>query len=145
LRDGQVLDLGDRSALCPADATYTGVASFGGESFHSFYWPRDLDGGTAGKKVDFSGKRVAVIGTGATGVQIITEVAKMAGELFSFQRTPNWCTPLGNGPLEPKEMNSIKSRYDEILNFCRTTPTSFPFMPVNQSAQEVGPQEREAF
>jgi cation diffusion facilitator CzcD-associated flavoprotein CzcO len=123
---------------------YDGAESFRGESFHSYYWPRDPSGSTAGKTADFTGKRVAVIGTGATGVQIITEVAKSAGELVVFQRTPNWCIPLGNGPLATAEMNEIKGRYRDLLDFCKTTPTSFPYMPINMSALEVGKAERDA-
>ena len=54
--------------------------------------------------VRFEGKRVAVIGTGATGVQTITEVAKTAGQLTVFQRTPKWCAPLHNGKIGKEEM-----------------------------------------
>jgi (2,2,3-trimethyl-5-oxocyclopent-3-enyl)acetyl-CoA 1,5-monooxygenase len=148
LDDGSVV--GTRyliSATGPLSAAqmpaYEGVDTFRGESFHSYYWPRDPAGSTAGKAVDFSGKRVAVIGTGATGVQIITEVAKSAGELFVFQRTPNWCIPLGNGPLDAAQMTDIKARYREILDFCRTTPTSFPYMPINRSVLETAKAERD--
>jgi cation diffusion facilitator CzcD-associated flavoprotein CzcO len=60
-----------------------GVESFRGQSCHTHYWPKE--------PVKFDGKRVAVIGTGATGVQTITEVAKTVGHLTVFQRTPQWC------------------------------------------------------
>ena len=69
-----------------------GVDSFKGQSFHTAQWPHE--------PVSFVGKRVAVIGTGATGVQTIAEVAKTAGHLTVFQRTPNWCKPLHNGPID---------------------------------------------
>jgi cation diffusion facilitator CzcD-associated flavoprotein CzcO len=59
---------------------------FQGQSCHTHYWPKE--------PVRFAGKRVAVIGTGATGVQTITEVAKTVGNLTVFQRTPQWCAPL---------------------------------------------------
>ena len=62
-----------------------GVESFRGESFHTSRWPSE--------PVDFSGKRVGVIGTGATAVQLIPEVAKECGHLTVFQRTPNFCAP----------------------------------------------------
>jgi len=68
-----------------------GIDSFQGDSFHTSRWPHE--------PVDFTGKRVAVIGTGATGVQVIQEVAKTAGHLTVFQRTPNYCAPLQNGPI----------------------------------------------
>ena len=77
---------------------YPGMDLFRGETYHSYFWPHER-GGYGGKNVDFSGKRVGVIGTGATGVQIITEVAKTAGELYVYQRHPNWCTPLCDKPI----------------------------------------------
>ena len=129
----------------PQMPAYTGLDSFKGDSYHSYYWPRDPEGSTAGKKVDYRCKRVGVIGTGATGVQIITEVAKSAGELFVFQRTPNWCTPLRNSPLSASRTNEIKANYREILDYCKTTQTSFPYNFREQSALEVSPEEREQF
>src|ERR1700730_13009657 len=62
-----------------------GVETFRGEAYHTARWPN--------RPVSFAGKRVAVIGTGATGVQTIQEVAQTAGHLTVFQRTPNWCAP----------------------------------------------------
>src|SRR5262249_50739384 len=69
----------------------TGVESFRGQSCHTHYWPKE--------PVQFEGKRVAVIGTGATGIQTITEVAKTAGHLTIFQRTPQWSAPLHNAKI----------------------------------------------
>ena len=72
---------------------FAGRDSFEGESFHTAQWPKE------GR--DFSGKRVAVIGTGATAVQLITEVAKQVGQLTVFQRTANYCAPLTKRPDRP--------------------------------------------
>src|SRR5207245_10294883 len=98
------------SAVGPLSATrmpgIPGAESFRGESFHSSRWPRNEDGTPAG--VDFTGKRVGVIGTGATGVQIIPIVAETAAKLHVLQRTPNWCIPLGNGPLTPQLMRELR-------------------------------------
>ena len=66
-----------------------GIDSFEGQSFHTYDWPQE--------PVDLAGKRVAVIGTGATGVQVIGAIADQVGELTVFQRRPNWCAPLHNG------------------------------------------------
>ena len=66
-----------------------GMESFAGPSFHTFDWPAE--------PVDLTGKRVAVIGTGATAIQVIPEIAKEAAELVVFQRRPNWAAPLNNG------------------------------------------------
>ena len=63
-----------------------GIDSFKGPSFHTSRWPHE--------PVDFSGKRVAIIGTGASGVQAIQEICKNVGHLTVFQRRPNWCAPL---------------------------------------------------
>ena len=72
----------------PTMPTIPGIDDFKGESWHTGLWPHH--------PVSFEGKRVAVIGTGASGVQAITEIAKTVGHLTVFQRTPNWCTPLRN-------------------------------------------------
>ena len=75
----------------PTMPRIAGVDDFEGEAYHTGLWPKH--------PVTFEGKRVAVIGTGATGVQAIQEIAKTAGHLTVFQRRPNWCTPLHNRPI----------------------------------------------
>jgi cation diffusion facilitator CzcD-associated flavoprotein CzcO len=112
-----------------------GMDSFGGPSFHTSSWPKE--------EVDFSGKRVAVIGTGATAVQLIPEVAKTVGELSVFQRTPNWCAPLHNGPIEQTEMDEIKTRYQEIFDTCNDTFAGFQHVPDRRKALEISAEERE--
>ena len=86
----------------PTMPQFPGIADFKGQSFHTGLWPKE--------KVDFTGKRVAVIGTGASGVQTIQEVGKTAKELVVFQRTPNWCAPLHNGKISAEEMAEIRTR-----------------------------------
>jgi cation diffusion facilitator CzcD-associated flavoprotein CzcO len=88
---------------------------------------------------------VAVIGTGATGVQTITEVAKTAGTLTVFQRTPNFCAPLRNAPIGRKEMQEIRSRYPEIFARCKETWGGFIHQADERHALSVTPEEREAF
>ena len=73
----------------PTMPNIPGIDTFKGVSCHTHRWP--MDG------VDFAGKRVGIIGTGATAVQTIQEIAKTVGHLAVFQRTPNWCAPLHNG------------------------------------------------
>jgi cation diffusion facilitator CzcD-associated flavoprotein CzcO len=85
-----------------------GIDSFEGEACHTARWPHE--------PVDFSGKRVAVIGTGATGVQVIQEVAKTAAHLTVFQRTPNFCAPLRNRPIDEETQREIKASYPEIYS-----------------------------
>jgi len=70
-------------------------------------------------RLRFEGKRVAVIGTGATGVQTIQEVAKTAGHLTVFQRTPNWCAPLHNSRIDAQEMALIRAGYPKCSGAAR--------------------------
>jgi cation diffusion facilitator CzcD-associated flavoprotein CzcO len=95
--------------------------------------------------VSFAGKRVAVIGTGATGVQTIQEVAKTVGHLTVFQRTPNWCAPLHNGPIDEETQRRIKAGYPEMFARCRETFACFLHTPDPRGTFEVTPEEREAF
>lgn len=114
-----------------------GVHSYKGLSYHTHKWPQD--------DVDLSGKKVGIIGTGATAVQIIPEIAKVVGNLTVFQRTPNWCTPLHNKKISPERMQEIKRNYDQILELCRQTPGCYIHSEDSRSALEVSEQERLAF
>ena len=114
-----------------------GIDSFKGQSYHTARWPHE--------PVGFEGKRVAVIGTGATGVQTIQEVAKTAGHLTVFQRTPNWCTPLHNRKITPEEMKDIRAGYPEIFKRCQETFACFLHTPDPRATFEVSAEEREAF
>lgn len=120
-----------------------GIESFRGEAFHSSRWPTDASGNPAG--VDFTGKRVGVIGTGATGVQIIPIAAQTAEQLYVFQRTPNWCTPLGNTLLSSEEMDLLRKRYPTILEYVKGTDTAFPYHRDPRKGTDVPEDEREAF
>jgi len=112
-----------------------GMESFQGPSFHTYYWPQE--------PLDLTGKRVAVIGTGATGVQIIGAIAPIVGELTVFQRRPNWCAPLHNSQISPDEMHAIKDRYDEIFALCARTPGGFVHEPDRRGFYTVTPDERQ--
>ncbi len=114
-----------------------GVERFAGPSFHTYDWPHE--------SIDLTGKRVAVIGTGATAVQLIPRVAETAGELYVFQRHPNWCAPLHNRPISPEEMADIRSRYDEIFELCTKTPGGFIHRADRRNLADVPEAERYAF
>jgi cation diffusion facilitator CzcD-associated flavoprotein CzcO len=114
-----------------------GVETFQGQSCHTAQWPH--------ASVSFEGKRVAVIGTGATGVQTIQEVAKTAAHLTVFQRTPNWCAPLHNSRIDAEEMAKIKAGYPEMFRRCQETFACFLHTPNPRGTFEVTPEEREAF
>jgi len=114
-----------------------GVDMFNGQSFHTARWPHE--------PVDVAGKRVAVIGTGATGVQTIQTIAKTVGHLTVFQRTPNWCAPLHNGKIDAETQANIKSGYPEMFKRCQETFACFLHTPDPRGAFEVSDEEREAF
>jgi cation diffusion facilitator CzcD-associated flavoprotein CzcO len=121
----------------PTMPTIPGVESFRGESYHTGTWPH--------RPVSFAGKRVAVIGTGATGVQVITEIAKTVGRLTVFQRTPNWCAPLHNSAIDPATQARIKATYPEIFAVCRDSFGCFIHQADRRNALDVSPEVREAF
>jgi cation diffusion facilitator CzcD-associated flavoprotein CzcO len=121
----------------PTMPAIPGVDSFKGPSFHTARWPHE--------PVDLAGKRIAVIGTGATGIQTIQEVAKTAGHLTVFQRTPNWCAPLLNAKISPEEMVRIRAGYPQMFQRCQETFGCFLHTPESRGTFEVSEAEREAF
>jgi len=118
----------------PTPPRLKGMEKFKGRSFHTFYWPHE--------PVEMSGKKVAVIGTGATGIQVIAEIADKVGDLTVFQRRPNWSAPLNNGPISDAEMADIRSRYDEIFATCARTPGGFEHEPDRRGFYEVSREAR---
>jgi cation diffusion facilitator CzcD-associated flavoprotein CzcO len=91
------------------------------------------------------GKRVAVIGSGAFGVQAITEIAKTMGRLTVFQRTLNRCAPLRNSRIDAETMGKIRATYAEVFARCRETYGCFIHGADPRNALEVSDEEREAF
>jgi len=116
---------------------FPGMRSFQGDSFHTARWPR--------QGIDFAGKRVGVIGTGSTGVQLIPIVARECAQLTVFQRTPNYCMPLRNAPIDAARMRDIRANHDATMEICRGTLTGFPYLPHAKNTFDVTPEEREAF
>ncbi len=80
-----------------------GLDTFAGDVFHTGRWPHE--------PVDFTGQRVAVVGTGSSGIQAIPVIAEQAAELFVFQRTASYTMPSSNGPLDPDEEAQVKADY----------------------------------
>lgn len=112
-----------------------GISSFAGELYHSALWPR------AG--VDLSGKRVGLIGVGASGIQIVPVVAREAGEFFVFQRTPNFVVETNNDKVTEADMAWLRDHYDEVFAKAAAHPFGVAMEPAAQSALEVSPAERE--
>ena len=118
----------------PTLPNFEGMGSFEGKSFHASQWPHE--------PLDLTGKRVAVVGSGATAIQLIPEVAKVAKSLTVFQRRANWAAPLNNGPITESDMDEIRQRYDEIFATCARTPGGFEHEPDRRGFYDVSPQER---
>jgi cation diffusion facilitator CzcD-associated flavoprotein CzcO len=90
----------------PNEPSFTAAETFQGEIYHTGRWPHH--------DVDFTGKRVAVIGTGSSAIQAIPLIAEQASELFVFQRTPNYSVPAQNVPLDEELQQRLKDRYAEL-------------------------------
>ena len=118
----------------PTTPRFKGMDDFQGEAYHTYWWPKE--------PVSFEGKRVGIIGTGATGIQVIAEIADKVGELTVFQRRPNWSKPLNNSPISEEEMADIRSRYDEIFARCAESPGGFEHTPDRRGFWNVSKEER---
>ncbi|MBT6278084.1 MAG: NAD(P)/FAD-dependent oxidoreductase [Chromatiales bacterium] len=121
----------------PTMPRFEGIDDFQGPWCHTGLWPKE--------GIDFDGKRVAVIGTGASGVQAVQEIAKTASHLTVFQRRPNWCTPLHNRPIPKQEMEQIRAGYPELFQLCRETSACFIHTVDPRSTFDVTEEERIAF
>ena len=113
---------------------FEGIDSFQGSWCHTSRWPKE--------GMDLAGKRVGVVGTGATAVQLIPEIADEVAHLTIFQRTANYCAPLRNGPIDPEWQREIKANYREIFKKCSETPGAFMHAFDPRSALEVPEEER---
>ncbi|HLG87266.1 MAG TPA: NAD(P)/FAD-dependent oxidoreductase [Alphaproteobacteria bacterium] len=111
-----------------------GLESFKGRRYHTGGWPHE--------GVDFTGRRVAVIGTGSSGVQSIPMIAEQAAELFVFQRTPNFSLPALNGPLDPDHIREANERFAEDRKRAWASNSGSLMTANNESAQAVTDEER---
>jgi cation diffusion facilitator CzcD-associated flavoprotein CzcO len=114
---------------------FKGLERFKGKWFHTSQFPK---GG-----VDFTGKRVAVVGTGATAVQAIPEIAQQAKQLTVFQRTANYCVPARNGKVDPEVTKARKANYEDIIKRIKSSFFGFEYSFIPKSALEAAPEERE--
>jgi cyclohexanone monooxygenase len=114
---------------------FPGVESFKGERYLSSHWPKE--------EIDFAGKRVGVIGTGASAVQLIPLVAQTAGSLTVFQRTPNFVMPARNCPLDKLQRDAIKNDYPAIWEKARGQVFGFPMDTPGRTVAETEESERQ--
>ena len=126
----------------PVEPRFDGLESFKGEQLMTSRWPQ--------QPPEFAGKRVAVIGTGSSGIQVISEVAKEADQLYVLQRTPSYTIPLQNRPVDAAQVANIKNNYESLRqlqydSFAGFTLVHSELAPLpSQSALEVSPEERRA-
>ncbi len=113
-----------------------GRDSFAGQWYHTGRWPHE--------GVDFTGKRVGLIGTGSTGIQAAPVIAETASHLTVFQRTANFSIPARNAPLTPEFIQEIKSNYPALRELMRGTTNGHPFAISPDSALAVPEEERRA-
>jgi cyclohexanone monooxygenase len=117
----------------PRVPKFEGLDEFRGRWFHSGLWPE--------QGVDFSGRRVGVIGTGSSGIQIFPNIAKQASHLYVFQRTANFSVPAVNHPLTPEASRKHKSRYPEWRQDARRTPFGIAGHPPPEKLALQDPKE----
>jgi cation diffusion facilitator CzcD-associated flavoprotein CzcO len=118
----------------PKTPEFDGVESFRGQVYLTGNW---LD-----ENVDFTGQRVAIIGTGSSGIQAISEIGKTAAQLTVFQRTPNYATPIVNGPADPDVVSAVKANYAQVRDASRNHFLGVPYTQVQPSALAVSAEER---
>jgi cation diffusion facilitator CzcD-associated flavoprotein CzcO len=114
-----------------------GRAEFRGEAHHTGLWPD--------RPVDFAHKRVAVIGTSSSGVQIIPSVVDEVASLTVYQRTANWCTPLNNTPITAEEQDRLRADFEHLREVLNTSSHGFHHPACDRGAFEDSDEERERF
>lgn len=116
-----------------------GLEDFGGQAYHTSRWPKEFD-----MSRDLRGKRVGVIGTGATGIQTITAISKEPGiqSLTVFQRTANWSAPLRNAGINHEQMEKYRSEYNETFDRCAQTSSGFLHQADRRKTFDVTEEER---
>ena len=114
-----------------------GLSGFKGKVYHTGHWPHE--------PVDFTGQRVAVIGTGSSAIQSVPVIAEQASHLTVFQRTANFSIPARNAALAPEEREAFRAKYPEIRRFAREEARNgiYTEMP-DRGALDDGDNERRA-
>jgi cyclohexanone monooxygenase len=114
---------------------FPGLGSFQGRTFHTGRWPKD--------PVDFTGRRVGVIGTGSSAIQSIPIIAAQAAHLTVFQRTANYSVPAHNGPIPEPVLQDVKGRYADFRAANNNTALGADWDYRTDLAMDATPEERE--
>ena len=117
----------------PQAPAFKGLDSFQGDWYRTATWPKD--------EVDLTGKRVGVIGTGSSGIQVIPEIARRAEHLYVFQRTAGFSVPTRNAQMDPEFERRLKARLPEHREQARDSFFGLPCEIPATSALEVPPEE----
>jgi cation diffusion facilitator CzcD-associated flavoprotein CzcO len=111
-----------------------GRDDFRGIQHHTGLWPA--------APVDFAGKRVAVVGTSSSGVQVVPTILDDVESVTVYQRTANWCTPLNNRPITPEEQEQLRAGFEDLRETVNTSLSGFAH-PVNETlGSDVSEAER---
>jgi cation diffusion facilitator CzcD-associated flavoprotein CzcO len=129
-----VMATGPLSAAMTPD--FPGLDTFAGEIRHTAHWPHE--------PVDFTGKRVAVIGTGSSGIQSIPIIAEQAAHLYVFQRTPNYSVPAGNSPLSAEQLDEIRAGYQQRRDLSWRSGGGSPHLTAAKPTMAYTGEERRA-
>ncbi|TFV59695.1 NAD(P)/FAD-dependent oxidoreductase [Mycobacterium sp. PS03-16] len=113
---------------------FPGLDDFGGRWYHTGQWPHE--------PVDFTGKTVAVVGTGSSGIQAIPRIAEAAEQLYVLQRTPNYSMPAQNRPLTDDEFTTAIEEFAERRRICQHSDAGVPHPPPTQKTLEATEEER---
>lgn len=134
--DARTLVMAVGQLSTPKETRYPGQDKFTGRIIYSAAWPRE--------SIDFTGKRVAIIGTGSSGVQMTPVIAQAALQLTVFQRTANYSIPAANAPVSDEEDAAVKAQYARRREQARNSPSGLGFTPDPRSAVDVPEEERRA-
>jgi cation diffusion facilitator CzcD-associated flavoprotein CzcO len=118
----------------PYTPQFKGIDSFTGEVYHPIAWPDH--------EVDFTGKRVGIIGTGSTGVQLIPEIAATGAETFVFQRTPNYVVPSQNFDFDDEYRRNTKAAYEDLLRRAEKSTFGMPIEMSGRLLADYSPEEQ---
>ena len=114
-----------------------GLDDFQGEAYHTGAWPHT--------PVDFADKRVAIIGNGPSGTQLLPAIADIVAAVDVYQRSPTWLTPLNNAPITDERQAWLSANFDAIVKTLSTSPSGFLHKPAGKFSTEDTPEERQAF
>lgn len=114
-----------------------GLDDFQGEGHHTGAWPHE--------PLDFTGKRVAIIGNGPSGGQILPAISDIAAQVDLYQRTPTWTTPLNNAPMTDEKRAWLSENFDQVVQTLTQSPTGFMHPPAGKFSTDDTAEQRQAF